>query len=57
MIHLYTWNTPNGRKATIMLEELNQQYMLHPVNIGKGEQKSGLDKTNLFKQSFNATKF
>ncbi|USI28970.1 glutathione S-transferase N-terminal domain-containing protein [Alteromonas macleodii] len=40
MIDLYTWNTPNGRKATIMLEELGQEYTLHPVNIGKGEQKA-----------------
>ena len=38
MIHLYTWGTPNGRKATIMLEELGVPYDLHPVNIGKDEQ-------------------
>lgn len=44
MIHLYTWNTPNGRKTTIMLEELNQQYTLHPMNIGEGEQKASLIK-------------
>jgi len=39
MIDLYTWNTPNGRKATIMLEEIAQAYSLKPVNIAIGEQK------------------
>ncbi len=38
MIHLYTFGTPNGRKATILLEELGIPYDLHPVNIGKDEQ-------------------
>jgi GST-like protein len=38
MIHLYAWGTPNGRKATIMLEELGVPYEIHPVNIGKDEQ-------------------
>ena len=39
MIDLYTWTTPNGRKDTIMLEELGIPYTLHEVNIGKGEQR------------------
>jgi GST-like protein len=38
MIDLYTWTTPNGRKVSIMLEELGLAYRVHPVNIGKGEQ-------------------
>lgn len=38
MIDLYTWSTPNGRKASIMLEELGLPYTVHPVDIGKGEQ-------------------
>ena len=38
MIDLYTWTTPNGRKASIMLEELGLAYTVHPVDIGKGEQ-------------------
>lgn len=38
MIDLYTWTTPNGRKASIMLEELGLEYRAHPVNIGKDEQ-------------------
>jgi len=38
MIDLYTWKTSNGRKATIMLEELGVPYNLHPINIGKDEQ-------------------
>ena len=38
MIDLYTWTTPNGRKVSIMLEELGLPYNVHPINIGKGEQ-------------------
>jgi GST-like protein len=38
MIQLYTWGTPNGRKISIMLEELGAPYSVHPVNIGKDEQ-------------------
>ncbi|SMY08027.1 glutathione S-transferase family protein [Flavimaricola marinus] len=38
MIDLYTWTTPNGRKVSIMLEELGVPYMVHPINIGKDEQ-------------------
>ncbi len=37
-IALYTWSTPNGRKASIALEELGLAYQVHPINIGKGEQ-------------------
>ena len=37
MIDLYSWTTPNGFKATIMLEECGLAYRLHPVNIGKNE--------------------
>lgn len=38
MIDLYTWSTPNGRKASIMLEEVGLPYTAHPIDIGKGEQ-------------------
>lgn len=38
MIDLYTWTTPNGRKASIMLEEIGIPYTVHPVDIGKDEQ-------------------
>ena len=38
MIDLYTWTTPNGRKVSIMLEELGLPYQAYRVNIGKGEQ-------------------
>ena len=37
-IDLYTWKTPNGRKVSIMLEELALPYAVHEVNIGQGEQ-------------------
>ncbi|MBX9811641.1 MAG: glutathione S-transferase N-terminal domain-containing protein [Burkholderiales bacterium] len=38
MIDLYTWTTPNGRKVSIMLEELGLPYKVHAVNIGRGDQ-------------------
>jgi GST-like protein len=39
MIDLYTSPTPNGHKASILLEELGVPYTVHPINIGTGEQK------------------
>ncbi len=39
MITLYTAATPNGRKASIMLEECELDYNVHPLALGKGEQK------------------
>ena len=38
MIDLYTWSTPNGRKVSIMLEELGLPYNVHAIDIGKGDQ-------------------
>ena len=38
MIDLYTFTTPNGRKISIALEELQLPYRVHPVDISKGEQ-------------------
>ncbi|CUH42667.1 glutathione S-transferase family protein [Ruegeria atlantica] len=38
MIDLYTWTTPNGRKVSIMLEELGVPYSTHSIDISKGEQ-------------------
>ena len=38
MIDLYTWSTPNGRKVSILLEELGLPYAAHPINIGQGDQ-------------------
>ncbi len=38
MIDLYTWTTPNGRKVSILLEELGVGYAAHGVDIGEGEQ-------------------
>ena len=37
-IDLYTWATPNGRKVSIMLEELELPYRVIPVDITKGDQ-------------------
>lgn len=38
MIDLYYWPTPNGWKASIMLEECGLEYNVIPVNIGTGDQ-------------------
>jgi GST-like protein len=38
MIDLYTWSTPNGRKASIMLEECGLDYDVHPIDITKDQQ-------------------
>jgi GST-like protein len=37
-ITLHTWNTPNGRKISVALEEMGAAYTVRPVNISKGEQ-------------------
>lgn len=38
MIDLYTFTTPNGRKASIMLEEVGLPYNVHKIDITKGDQ-------------------
>ncbi len=38
MIELLTANTPNGKKVSIMLEEINFKYKVTKVNINKDEQ-------------------
>lgn len=38
MIQLYTWATPNGKKVSVMLEEVELPYEVHPINIAKGDQ-------------------
>ena len=38
MIDLYTWTTPNGRKVSILLEELGVPYTAHPIDITKDDQ-------------------
>jgi GSH-dependent disulfide-bond oxidoreductase len=38
MIDLYTWTTPNGRKVSILLEELGLPYTAHAIDISKNEQ-------------------
>src|ERR1700712_112332 len=37
-IELHTWNTPNGRKISVALEEMGLPYKAIPINISKGEQ-------------------
>ncbi len=38
MIDLYTFNTPNGRKVSIMLEELGVPYTAHRIDITEDDQ-------------------
>lgn len=38
MITLHTWTTPNGRKISILLEELGLPYEIKTVNLSQGEQ-------------------
>ena len=38
MIDLYTWTTPNGRKVSILLEELGVPYTVHAIDINQDEQ-------------------
>lgn len=40
MIDLYTFGTPNGHKASIMLEEVELPYTVHKIDITKNEQFS-----------------
>src|ERR1700693_5261231 len=38
MYDVHYWPTPNGKKVTILLEELGTPYTIMPTNIGKGDQ-------------------
>jgi GST-like protein len=38
MFEVFYWPTPNGKKVTILLEELGAEYKITPVNIGRGDQ-------------------
>ncbi len=40
MIDVYSWTTPNGQKALIMLEECELEYQIYPINIATGAQFS-----------------
>ena len=40
MIDFYTWPTPNGRKISILLEEINTPYKVIPVDITNNKQFS-----------------
>jgi GST-like protein len=39
-ITFYTWNTPNGRKISVALEEMGLRYTVKPIDISKDEQFS-----------------
>ena len=38
MLDVHYWPTPNGKKVTILLEELGLPYKIVPCDIGKGDQ-------------------
>ena len=38
MIELFYANTPNGRKISIMLEEIKFDYKITEINLSKGDQ-------------------
>ena len=38
MIDLHAWNTPNGRKISVALEEMDLPYRVKPVDITQGQQ-------------------
>ena len=38
MLDVYSWKTSNGRKVTVMVEELGVPYRLHKIDIGAGDQ-------------------
>ncbi len=38
MLDLYYWNTPNGQKITIALEEMQLPYRIFPIDISKNDQ-------------------
>jgi len=38
MLDVHVWPTPNGKKVTILLEELGLGYKIVPCNIGRGDQ-------------------
>lgn len=38
MYDVHYWPTPNGKKVTILLEELEAPYEIIPVDIGRGDQ-------------------
>ena len=38
MIELFTANTPNGKKISIMLEEIGYEYKVNSIDLNKGEQ-------------------
>jgi GST-like protein len=38
LIDLHYWPTPNGKKVTILLEELGVDYRIVPCSIGQGDQ-------------------
>ena len=49
VIELFSANTPNGKKVSIMLEEIGYEYKVTKIDLDKGEQfKSHFKKISPF---------
>ena len=46
MIELFSANTPNGKKISIMLEEIGYEYKITKIDLDKGEQLNSDFKKN-----------
>ena len=44
MIELFSANTPNGKKISIMLEEIGYEYKVTKIDLDKGEQLKVISK-------------
>ena len=44
MIDLYAAATPNGRKISIMLEEIGLDYKVYALNLGQDNLKAWIDR-------------
>ncbi len=40
MIEFYTWQTSNGQRVAILLEECGMPYRVHKIDLSKGEQRN-----------------
>ena len=53
MIELFTSDTPNGKKISIMLEEIGYEYKVTKIDLSKDEQFSTLNVPSLDVSQFD----
>ena len=51
MIELFTYETPNGQKASIMLEEVELPYVVRTVDLMKDIFEIGMAFTRLYRSA------